>query len=147
MIDPTDTVTLPLTGIEPRWLDLLRKAVQAEGRGGVTKVAARLLKPSSSPSSVGKTYVRSYVSQVLHGLLPLDKISPHFQASVIAAFGQGRIECPHLKTDIALGECQTYAAVTWGQVANTGYERLDHWKACDKCLQNPVNQSTPKAST
>lgn len=145
MTDLNDAVTLPLTGVDPRWLHLLRQAVQAGGRGGVTKVAQRLLKPSTSPSSVGKTYTRSYVSQVIHGLLPLDKISPHFQASVIAAFGQGRIECPHLKTDIAQSECRAYAALTWGQVANTGYERLDHWKACDQCLNNPVNQSTPKA--
>ena len=141
MIDANDNVTLPLTGVEPRWLLLLRQAVRDAGKGAVTKVAARLLKPASSPSSVGKTYDRSYVSQLLHGHLRPDQASPHFIGSVLAAFGNGRLDCPHLKVDIALGECHTYAAITWGQVAGTGYERLDHWRACEKCLNNPANIS------
>lgn len=139
MIDPTDMVTLPLTGVDPRWLDLLRKAVQIEGHGGITKVASRLLKLDGKTS-----YSRMYVSQFINGLNK-QPASPDFQRSVIAAFGKGRIECPHLKIDISLGECHAYSAITWGQVANTGYERLDHWKACDQCLNNPVNQSKAKS--
>lgn len=143
MTDPTDTVTLPLplTGVEPYYLRLLRQAVR---ESSVTKTATRLLKPAASLSKTGGSYSRPYVSLVITGKIPAHKVAMHFQGAVLAAFGDGRIDCPHLKRDIAPGECQRYAALTWGQVANTGYERLDHWRACDKCLQNPANQkATP----
>lgn len=147
MIDARDTSTRPLTGVDPRWMALLRQAVRDTGKGGVTKVARRLIKPKSSPSSVGDTYNRSYVSRYLIGNMDPAQASPHFVASVLAAFGDGRLDCPHLKTDIAVGECKAHAAITWGQVSGTGYERLDQWRACDKCLQNPTRQIKPAGAT
>ncbi len=150
MIDPVDTVTLPLTGVpaapaidtmptpEPRWLVLMRQAIR--DLGGATKVAARLIKPDSSPQKAGKTYNRSYVSQVQHGFIQPEKVSAHFIQAVLTAFGDGRVDCPHTKSDIAKTECHTLAALTWGQVANTGYERLDQWRACQDCLSNPANK-------
>lgn len=142
MIDPNDAVTLPLTGVEPRWLMLLKQAVAADPRG-CTGVATKLIKPKSSPSVDGRPYGRAYISQFINGLNK-KPASTHFIDSVLSAFGQGRIDCPHLHIDIALGQCQTHAALSWGQVANTGYERLDHWRACQDCLHNPANQVLTK---
>jgi len=139
MTRPTDSVTLPLPQPDQRWLHLLKQAVRDDPRG-CTGVALKLIKPPESISSVGKTYHRSYVSQAVNGLLK-QPAGVLFQQAVLAAFGDGRIDCPHLKTDIALGECQRHSAITWGQVANTGYERLDLWRACQDCLHNPANQS------
>lgn len=141
MIDSSDQVTHELPIVEQRWLYLLRDAVRTAGRGGVTKVAARLTKPEESPSSIGATYARSYVSQVIHGHLVADKVSPHFIGAVLLAFGNGRVDCPHFKTDLAPGECKSLAALTWSQVMGTGDARLECWKACQDCLNNPANQS------
>lgn len=137
MIDLNDTVTQPLLKSEdapdtPRWLHLLRQAVQKHGHGGVTKVAACLVKPDGR-----SRYSRMYVSQFIN-VLNVQPASPDFQKSVITAFGDGRIDCPHLQKDIAPGECHAFAAITWVQVANTGFDRLDHWRACQDCLQNPT---------
>jgi hypothetical protein len=151
MTDPNDAVTLPLplpdpmtqhlAALERRALVLLRAAQLADPRG-CTGVALKLIKPPESISTVGANYARSYVSQAVHGL-NTKPLSPLFVQSVLAAFGDGRIDCPHLKTDIAPGQCQAHAALTWGQVANTGYERLDQWRACQDCLHNPANKASP----
>lgn len=161
MIDPTDksTANLPLPqpdatvqtwqkghrlAIEPRWLTILRQAEQDAGRSGCTGVARRLIKPAHSPSCDGKPYSRMYVSQYINNLAnPLQASAP-FIESVLTAFGNGRIDCPHQKTDISKTQCHTLAAITWGQVANTGYERLDQWRACQDCLQNPANKAQPQ---
>jgi hypothetical protein len=148
MTDPHDTHTLDIDhldpasdcgGAEPRWLALLKKAVREDPRG-CTGVAARLNKPKASPSTVGATYHRSYVSQVVNGLLkkPAGVI---FQGAVLEAFGAGRVDCPHLHTDIARGTCHANAATTWGQVVGTGYARLDQWRACQDCPNNPSHQA------
>lgn len=132
MIDQNDPVARELPKGDPRWLELLRQAVKGhdkDGRGGVTRVAAKL----------GRH--RSYISQFINGCNPLPA-SPNFQRRVMDAFGNGRLDCPHLKTDIAQHECHSFAAITWGQVVNTGYDRLDHWRACDVCPNNPANQRT-----
>ena len=142
MMDANDHVTAELPGVTPRWLELLRQAVRDAGRGGVTKVAARLLKPAASPSSVGTSYTRTYVSQVINGILPSDRISPLFISAVLEAFGQGRIECPHLLTDLARGECHTLAARSYGAIEAAD---VPHWRACQDCLNNPANQ--PKGKT
>jgi hypothetical protein len=170
MIDCFDAVTLPLTGLPaiaaipampatatetaapcavftaatdavPRWFKLLMQAIR--DLGSATKVAARLIKPASSPQKAGTTYNRSYVSQVQHGLIKIEKVSQHFIEAVLTAFGNGRLDCPHLKRDIAKAECDAYASLTWGQVANTGYERLDQWRACSDCINNPAHHAQP----
>ena len=137
MIDANDHVTAELPIAPPRWLHLLRQAVREAGKGGVTKVAARLIKPAASPSSIGATYERSYVSQVINGHQVADKVSPLFIGAVLEAFGQGRIECPHLKTDLARGECHTLAARSYGAIEAAD---VPHWRACQDCLSNPANQ-------
>lgn len=142
MIDANDHVTAELPGVPPRWLQLLRGAVRDAGKGGVTKVAACLRKPQDSPSSVGKTYVRCYVSQVINGHLEPHRVSPHFIGAVLAAFGQGRLECPHLGADIAPGECQTFAARSYGAIEAAD---VPHWRACQVCLNNPANKTKAQA--
>lgn len=136
MTDPQDCVTLELPLAEPRWLALLRRAVQSTaGRRPVTDVAARLLKPEGSPSTVGKSYSREYVSLVLCGL-NTKPVSLFFQQSVLAAFGDGRLDCPYLQADIAPGECQAYASRRYGAISAAD---VPHWRACQSCPQNPVN--------
>jgi hypothetical protein len=86
-----------------------------------------------------------YVSQYTNNLNNPLLASAHFVQSVLSAFGDGRIDCVHQRTDISQPQCHALAAITWGQVANTGYERLDQWRACQDCLQNPANQPKGKA--
>ena len=143
MIDANDHVTAELPDLTPRWLQLLRQAVLDAGFGGVSKVAAQLLKPAASPSSVGKTYSRVYVSRVITANIPAHKVALHFSGAVLAAFGNGRIECPHLQTDIAPGECQTYCSRSYGAIEAAD---VPHWRACQSCLQNPANQPKPKGA-
>lgn len=137
MIDAHDHVTAELPVVDQRWLHLLREAVRSAGKGGVTKVAACLIKPAASPSSVGSHYTRTYVSQVINGLLAPDAVSALFIQAVLQAFGQGRLDCPHLGTDIAPSQCHTWAARSYGAIEATD---VPHWRACQDCLNNPANQ-------
>ncbi|MFZ3141554.1 hypothetical protein [Polaromonas sp.] len=139
MTDPQDCATLELPLAEPRWLALLRREVAAAGRGGVTSVAARLSKPECSPSTVGQSYSRMYVSQFLNGLNK-QPASLSFQKSVLAAFGDGRLDCPHLATDIAPGECAGYASRRYGAISAAD---VPHWRACQSCPQNPAKAVKP----
>lgn len=127
MTDPQDLVTRELPLVEPRWLVLLRQAVASDTRG-CTGVAANLKKD-------GGTYSRMYVSQAIRGLDKQPR-SLAFQKSVIAAYGAGRVDCPYLKTDIAHGECVTFASRTYGSISSA--DDVPHWRACQTCPQNPV---------
>ena len=127
MIDPQDNATQALPCVEPRWMALLKAAVAAtEGRGGVSKAAA----------AMGVS--RPYVARVLMtGENRIKVPSPAFIARVMAAFGQGRVDCPHLGRDIALGECQRFAGQEWKVIHGSGPEKVLHWRACQSCPQNP----------
>jgi hypothetical protein len=161
MIDPIDTVTaqipelepapqLPAAtvqawqpgkrlAIEPRWLVILRQAEIDAGKSGCTGVAKRLVKPKTSPSVDGKPYSRMYVSQYINDINNPLLASAPFIESVLTAFGNGRIDCPHQKTLIPKAQCHALAALSWGQVMGTGEERLEQWRACHACTQNPAN--------
>lgn len=127
MTDPTDNVTQALPGVEPRWLVLLKAAIAAtEGRGGVTR-AARAMGVS-----------RVYVARVLMtGENRIKVPSQAFIDRALAAFGQGRVDCPHLAADIALGECTSFASREWKVIHGSGPEKVLHWRACQACPQNP----------
>lgn len=135
MIDPNDTVTRVLPDVEPRWLALLKAAVIAgdvprgEGRGGVTHAAKRM--------GVSRTYVARVL---MTGENRIKSPSQKFIDRVIAAFGQGRVDCPHLGRDIALGQCQEYAALDWKVIHGSGPEKVLHWRACQHCPK----KTTPK---
>lgn len=130
MTDPEDFVTLalPLPLGEPRWLVLLRQAVASDARG-LTGVAANLKKDGN-----GGTYSRMYVSQAINGLDKQPR-SAAFQKSVVAAYGDGRLDCPHLAADIAPGECLGFASRSYGAI---GAADVPHWRACQACPLNPV---------
>jgi hypothetical protein len=123
MIDSNDTVTRALPDVEPRWLVLLKEAVASvEGRGGVLQAAKRM------------GVSRPYVARVLMtGENRIKTPSQKFIDRVIAAFGQGRVDCPHLGRDIALGQCQEYAALEWKVIHGSGPEKVLHWRACQHC--------------
>ena len=133
MIDSTDNATQALPGVEPRWLALLKAAIaSAEGRGGVTKAA----------SAMGVS--RVYVARVLMtGENRIKVPSQAFIGRVMAAFGQGRVDCPHLAADIALGECQAFAAREWMVIRGCGPEKVLHWRACQACPQKPKTPQNP----
>ncbi len=127
MIDPLDNATQALPDVEPRWMALLKAVIAAEGRGGVTKAA----------DAMGVS--RPYVARVLMTNENRIKVpSQAFIGRVIAAFGQGRVDCPHLARDIALGECQSFASREWKVIHGSGPEKVLHWRACQSCPQNPV---------
>lgn len=134
MIDSNDTVTQALPDVEPRWLALLKEAVATvEGRGGVLQAAQRM------------GVSRPYVARVLMtGKNRIEHPSPKFIERVLAAFGQGRVDCPHLARDIAKGQCQEYAALEWKVIHGSGPEKVLHWRACQHCPQNP--QKKPEAA-
>lgn len=122
---------------EPRWLQLLREAVRTTGqgkRGGVLKTAEQLLRPD------GGHYSRVYISLFLNAL-NTQPASAAFQKSVMAAFGDGRIDCPHLGLNIAPNVCQAHAKRSFG--ATNGPDEVAHWKACRSCPLNPVNPVIP----
>ena len=131
MIDPNDHATQALPDVEPRWLALLKAAIaEHPGRGGVLKAA----------QAMGVS--RPYVARVLMtGENRIKVPSQAFINRVIAAFGQGRVDCPHLARDIALGECQGFASREWKVIHGSGPEKVLHWRACQSCPQNP--QSVP----
>lgn len=132
MIDPVDTATQALPDVEPRWVALLKAAIAAECRGGVTKAA----------TAMGVS--RVYVARVLMtGENRIKVPSQAFIGRVIAAFGQGRVDCPHLGHDIALGECQSFAGREWKVIHGSGPEKVLHWRACQACPQNPSSKAKP----
>jgi len=131
MTDPQDFLTQELHLVEPRWLVLLRSAVASDERG-CTGVAANLKKD-------GGTYSRMYVSQAIRGLDKKPR-SPAFQQSVLAAYGNGRLDCPYLAADIAPGECQAYASRSYGAISAAD---VPHWRACQGCPQNPSLKDKP----
>jgi hypothetical protein len=128
MIDPLDNATQALPDVEPRWMALLKAAIAStEGRGGVSKAA----------SAMGVS--RPYVARVLMtGENRIKVPSQAFIKRVIAAFGQGRVDCPHLAHDISLSECQSFACREWKVIHGSGPEKVLHWRACQSCPQNPV---------
>lgn len=128
MIDPLDNATQALPDVEPRWLALLKAAIAAhQGRGGVSKAAA----------AMGVS--RVYVARVLMtGENRIKVPSQAFIGRVITAFGQGRVDCPHLAHDIALGECQSFAGREWKVIHGSGPEKVLHWRACQACPKNPL---------
>ena len=146
MLDDKDNVTLPLPSAEqpteqptecaapapsaePRWRVLLKAAVAAGGRGGMTKAA----------EAMGVS--RVYVSRVfMVGANRIAQPSPKFIARVLAAFGDGRVDCPHLGHDIAAPECRQFAALEWQTIRGTGPARVLHWRACQSCPQRPEQQ-------
>ena len=130
MIDNTDSLTQPLSGIPERWLHLLRQAVRDDAKG-CTGVALK----------IGRS--RGYVSQFINGCNPLPA-SPNFKARVLSAFGDGRLDCPHLGHDIAPTQCHSYAARSYGAIEAAD---VPHWRACQGCLQNPANQPQPTGAT
>lgn len=138
MIDPTDFATQALPDVPPRWLALLKEAVANYGkRGAVTEAAKRM------------GVSRAYVARVLMtGKGRIENPSKKFIDRVIEAFGQGRVDCPHLARDIALGQCQAYAALEWKVIHGSGPEKVLHWRACQHCPQNPKNKpaSAPEAA-
>lgn len=132
MINATDTATPALPCGEPRWLALLKAAVAADGKLGKLGVAQRM------------GVSRPYVSRVLMtGEGRIKVPSEHFIRRVLAAFGDGRLDCPHLGTDIALGQCQAFAAREWKVIHGSGPEKVLHWRACQRCPQNPVLPVSP----
>lgn len=125
MIDPVDTATQALPDVEPRWLALLKEAVEADCTTGVAQ-------------RMGVS--RPYVSRVLMtNENRIKVVSPLFIKRVMAAFGRGRVDCPHLSRDIALGECQSFAGREWKVIHGSGPEKVLHWRACQACPQNPLN--------
>ena len=126
MTDEHDMVTPELPELEPRWRVLLKEVLAQKGRGGMTQVA----------QDMGVS--RVYVSRVfMTGENRIAVPSKKFIARVFAAYGNGRVDCPHLGTDIAHGECRRYAALTWAVIQGTGPQRVLHWRACQACPQNP----------
>lgn len=148
MIDPTDFVTQALPDVEPRWLALLKEAVAErdshvkvngffckEKTGGITKAA----------ECMGVS--RPYVARVLAtGKGRIEHPSPKFIERVLAAFGQGRVDCPHLARDIAQGQCQAYAALEWKVIHGSGPEKVLHWRACQHCRKNPSKTGSKPSS-
>ena len=128
MIDAADNATQALPEVEPRWLALLKAAIAAHpGRGGVTN-AARAMGVS-----------RPYVARVLMtGENRIKVPSQAFINRALAAFGQGRVDCPHLGHDIAAGECEGFASREWKVIHGSGPEKVLHWRACQACPKNPV---------
>ncbi|MDP3926188.1 MAG: hypothetical protein U1E02_25215 [Hydrogenophaga sp.] len=137
MTDEFDTVTPELPELEPRWRVLLREAIAAHGRGGVTRAA----------TAMGVS--RVYVARVfMTGKNRIEVPSKRFIAAALEAFGHGRVDCPHLGHDISGGECRRYAALTWAVIQGTGPEKVLHWRACQACPHNPQPESAkapPKA--
>jgi hypothetical protein len=130
MTDERDMVAPELPGLEPRWLVLLKEVLAQKGRGGMTQVA----------QDMGVS--RVYVSRVfMTGENRIAVPSQKFIDRVLAAYGNGRVDCPHLGTDIAHGDCQRYAALTWAVIQGTGPERVLHWRACQACPNNPQPES------
>lgn len=128
MTDPQDFLTRDLELVEPRWLALLKQTIaQHPGRGGVLKAAQAM--------GVSRTYVARVL---MTGENRIKVPSQAFINRVIAAFGQGRVDCPHLARDIAPGECHAYARRSYGAISAAD---VPHWRACQSCPQNP--QSLP----
>jgi hypothetical protein len=136
MIDSNDFVTQVLPDVEPRWLALLKEAVANYGkRGAVTEAAKRM------------GVSRPYVARVLMtGESRIKEPSKKFIDRVIEAFGQGRVDCPHLSRDIALGQCKDFAALEWKVIRGTGHDKAMHWHACQHCPQNPQKNPAPEAA-
>jgi hypothetical protein len=130
MTDEHDMVTPELPELEPRWRVLLKEVLAQKGRGGMTQVA----------QDMGVS--RVYVSRVfMTGENRIAVPSQKFIDRVLSAYGNGRVDCPHLCTDIAHGDCQRYAALTWAVIQGTGPERVLHWRACQACPNNPQPES------
>jgi hypothetical protein len=135
MIDTTDFVTQALPAVEPRWLALLKEAVATYAKRGAVTHAAKRMGVS-----------RAYVARVLMtGENRIKDPSPKFIDRVIDAFGQGRVDCPHLGRDIALGQCKDFAALEWKVIHGSGPEKVLHWRACQHCPQNPKNKPAPES--
>lgn len=136
MIDPTDFVTHALPAVELRWLALLKEAVANYGkRGAVTDVAKRM------------GVSRPYVARVLMtGESRIKDPSPKFIDRVIEAFGQGRVDCPHLGRDISTNQCRDFAALEWKVIRGTGHDKALHWHACQHCPKNPEKTGSKPSS-
>ncbi len=128
MIDPNDHATQALPDVEPRWLALLKQAIADHaGRGGVLKAAQAM--------GVSRTYVARVL---MTGENRIKHPSPAFVRRALNAFGNGRLDCPHLVAEISLGQCQDFAAREWKVIHGSGPEKVLHWRACQSCPQNPL---------
>lgn len=110
----------------PDWQSLLIAAVESAGRGGVSRVAARL------------GVDRSYVSQVLNGLRPT--VPAAFIARVIDRL-HVVAECPATLQPQPHAECRRLAL---GPAPTHNPLSLRIWQHCQRCAHRPHRPEDPQ---
>lgn len=98
-----------------QWMDLLNEAIK---------------KPSSKQQVANKLGVsRTAISLVMRGKYGAN--TKHIEAKVLEVFG--RIQCPHLETEITQAECQSNRR---GPAPTSSAREMKHWRACQSCSNN-----------
>lgn len=100
-----------------QWMDLLKSAVSASSKQQVA-------------NTLGVS--RSQVSLVVNGKYIAS--TEHIAKKVLDVFG--RIQCPHLETEITQAECQSNRR---GPAPTSSAREMKHWRACQSCKQNTDN--------
>lgn len=97
-----------------QWMDLLKSAVAASSKQQVA-------------NTLGVS--RSQVSLVVNGRYIAS--TEHIAKKVLDVFG--RIQCPHLETEITQAECQSNRR---GPAPTSSAREMKHWRACQSCQHN-----------
>ncbi|WP_142851015.1 XRE family transcriptional regulator [Telmatospirillum sp. J64-1] len=104
-----------------RALEIARDAVEHHnaangGKGGITAVAGKI------------GYSRTALSLYLAAKYPANDVAK-IEAAILAKL-VGRIQCPHLATDLSVEVCAGYAA---RPMPLSSPSQLRHWQACQDC--------------
>lgn len=115
--------------VDPAWVDVLRAEAAKPDR---TKQAiANELEVSRTAISLlcTGTYGEKAKSK-------LNKLQAKIAHKVMALYGQ-QVWCPHLRTAITPGACETHHTAP---MAKSDPDKLKQWLACRQCPQNPANR-------
>lgn len=160
MIDPVDTVTMPLPLATDPTEHHEPPADPAGGRGGAAEDAAAADLPIPAPLPAwrraleeavqrdprGRAGVaerigvsRVYVSRVMSG--DISPVPESFVGRVLAHLC--RVDCPHLGRALAPSECRHYAERPYRALAAA---EVNHWRACQRCPNKAPPEAPPTSS-
>lgn len=140
MIDPNDPKMMALPEVPmapaavgapadvPLWFHLLKMAASNAKKADVAKAMDKANGNTGGCS-------RPYISRVLSGDIPINKVAAPFIHRVLVTYI--RVQCPHLDRNLSFQECADFAAIKWAKVQGSGPEKTLHWRACQRCPHRP----------
>lgn len=116
-----DQIKQARQALPPHWPEVLAREIAADPRGKL-----------GLSERMGVS--RVYVSRVATGHIPPDQVSPRFVTRLFEALDA--FECPHTRAPMAPSVCRGHASRTY---ESCSFAEVDHWRACQGCLHNPLN--------